>query len=220
MTTSKAVLFDAFGTLFDVRGVDGLCTSLVGDAGPALSASWREAQLRYSWLASLMDAWEPFDAITSRALDYAAASHGVALAPEARAELLAAYDALPLFPEVAGALAALAGRTLAVLSNGSPPMLAGVLDAAGIREHFAHVFSASQARVFKPSPRVYALATRALGARPEACTFVSSNAWDIAGAGAFGFRTVYLNRSGRPQEALGQAAFATIESLDALAALL
>ncbi len=216
----RVVLFDAFGTLFDVRGVEARCAALVGEVGPALCGSWREAQLRYSWLASLMDRWEPFDAITARALDYAAALHGVDLAPEPRAELLAAHDALPLFPEVASALSRLDDATLGVLSNGSPAMLKAVLGAAGIAARFDHVFSASQARVFKPSPRVYALATNALGVSADECLFVSSNNWDVAGAAAFGFRAVYLHRSGRPEETLGAAATATIPSLAGLAALL
>ncbi|MEO0323692.1 MAG: haloacid dehalogenase type II [Myxococcota bacterium] len=220
MSGTRAVLFDAFGTLFDVQGVEGRCTELVGPAGPALTLGWREAQLRYSWLASLMDRWEPFDALTARALDYAAALTGVTLTADARAELLAAYDSLPLFPEVAGALARLGATPLAVLSNGSPAMLDAGLEAAGIASRFAHVFSASQARTFKPSPRVYALATNAMGAPAESCLFVSSNNWDVAGAAAFGFRAVYLNRSGRPEEAVGGAAMQTIASLDALAALL
>ncbi|MEM1415045.1 MAG: haloacid dehalogenase type II [Myxococcota bacterium] len=216
----RAVLFDAFGTLFDVRGVDGLCVELFGEAGPELSATWRAKQLQYSWLLSLMERFEPFEGVTARALDHAAEAHGLTLGKDARDQLLAAYDVLPLFPEVRGALEALSGRELCVLSNGSPTMLGTVLGAAGVRGHFAHVFSASTAQVFKPSPRVYAVATSALDLPPAACAFVSSNAWDVAGAAAFGFRTFYLNRSGRPQETLGAPAAGTLESLDQLAAAL
>lgn len=152
----------------------------------------------------LMGRYVDFGQVTADALDYTAARLAVALDPPARQRLLDAWLDLDPYPEAQSALARLAGRPLAVLSNGSPNMLEPVLQRAGLRAHLTHVLSVDEVGLYKPSPRVYELAPRHLGVAADATVFVSGNPWDASGAASFGFRVAWLNRTGVPFDRLGQ----------------
>ncbi|HEX5502482.1 MAG TPA: haloacid dehalogenase type II [Thermomicrobiales bacterium] len=200
----EAVVFDAYGTLFDVGSLADVCAAVAPD-GAAFAALWRAKQLDYTWLRTLMDRYAPFSAVTAEALDYALRRHGLAPDETARRDLLAAWLRLAPFPDAPGALARLRGLPLAILSNGSPDMLAPLLAHSGLRDHFRHVLSADAARAYKPDPRVYALAPAALGLPAGRLLFVSANAWDAIGARAYGFRVAWCNRAGQPLDPHGPA---------------
>ena len=188
---TKAVVFDAYGTLFDTGAIA---------ADPALLALWRQKQLEYTWLRSLMGRWEDFRKVTEDALRFATRKLGREVPV---ADLMKAYHSPAAFPEVPAALDRLKGRTLAILSNGTRSMLDAAVASAGLAGRFAHVLSVDAVRAYKPSPKVYALATAALGLEAVEILFVSSNGWDVAGAKSFGFRACWCNRLKAPAEELG-----------------
>jgi 2-haloacid dehalogenase len=214
-----ALVFDAYGTLFDVHSVTATAESLWPGKGAALSQLWRTKQLEYTWLRSLMGRYEDFGHVTESALRYACAALKLPLDDAQRAQLLESYLRLATFPEVAEALGRLAGIRLAILSNGSPAMLEPVVSNAGLRGLIADVLSVDAVKVFKPDPRVYRLAVDRLGVPAQAIGFVSSNCWDAIGAKAFGFRTFWVNRLGAPVDAMGVAPDHELRSLAELPAL-
>lgn len=201
----SALVFDAYGTLFDVHSVTRFAETLFPGKGAALSAAWRTKQLEYTWLRSLMGRYEDFDRVTASSLEWALESLGLQADDAARRGLIGEYRSLATFPEVPAALEALASRRpLAILSNGHPDMLNAVVDHNGLRECFrGGVLSVHPAKVFKPAPSVYRLAEEQLGVPRSMMGFVSSNGWDAAGAKAFGFRAFWVNRAGAPVERLG-----------------
>ncbi len=204
MPAVRAVVFDAYGTLFDTGTLTPQLEALCPGQGPTLGDLWRRKQLEYTWLLGLMGRYEDFERVTARALEYACTALGVSLEEGAFKALLEAYRRLEVFPEVPAALRVLAeARPLAILSNGTPGMLQAGVRHAGLEGRFAHVLSVHAVRTYKPDPRVYRLAVEALALPPEAVLFVSANAWDVAGAKAFGFHTCWVNRGGAPREALG-----------------
>lgn len=218
----KALVFDAYGTLFDVHCVTRLADSLFAGRGAALSQAWRSKQLEYTWLRSLMGRYDDFNAVTADALDWALDSLGLAAGPAERSALMQAYRSLATFPEVRDALGRLGGRRpLAILSNGHPDMLDAVVDHNELRVFFGdRVFSVHEAGVFKPDPRVYALACAGLELPAESIGFVSSNGWDAAGARSFGFTAWWVNRVKAPLERLGSPPDAAVDDLAGLARLL
>ena len=219
MAAPRAFVFDAYGTLFDVHSVVEAARAVTPDA-EALSRLWRSKQLEYTWLRSLMERYEDFWVVTGQALRYALRRLGIT-ATEAQVDaLMQAYLALQPFPEVPPALRALAGRPLAILSNGSPRMLECAVRASGLEGLFSHVLSVDAVRVYKPSPRVYDLAPQALGLAPGEIVFVSSNAWDVAGAATFGFRTCWCNRVNTPAEELEATPDYEVDRLDAISSKL
>jgi 2-haloacid dehalogenase len=218
----QALVFDAYGTLFDVHSVTRLADSLFPGRGAALSRAWRAKQLEYTWLRSLMGRYDDFSAVTAASLDWALESLGLAAAAKDRAALAQAYRTLSTFPEVRGALERLgAARPLAILSNGHPEMLDAVVDHNELRVFFGErVCSVHEAGVFKPDPRVYAIATTALALPADAVGFVSSNGWDAAGAKSFGFRSWWVNRDKAPVERLGSPPDGVVADLAGLAEIL
>lgn len=217
-----ALVFDAFGTLFDVHSVTRLADSLFPGRGAELSRAWRAKQLEYTWLRSLMGRYDDFNAVTADSLDWALESLGLAAAPPDRASLARAYRTLAPFPEVRAALESMGrARPLAILSNGHPDMLDALVDHNELRVFFGErVFSVHEAAVFKPDPRVYAIASAGLELPAEAIGFVSSNGWDAAGAKSFGFAAWWVNRARAPVERLGSPPDAVVDDLAGLAALL
>ncbi|WP_448189027.1 haloacid dehalogenase type II [Azospirillum sp. sgz301742] len=199
-----AYVFDAYGTLFDVHSAASRHAAAVGPQWERLAELWRGKQLEYSWVESLIGRHPDFWALTERALDYAMAATGVP-GGELRAALLDAYRTLDAYPEVPDVLAALKARgaRTAILSNGTPQMLADAVQAAGIGDLLDAVISVEEIGIYKPDRRVYELAEKHLGVPPAGISFQSSNAWDAAGASAFGFRVVWVNRAGRPREYAG-----------------
>jgi 2-haloacid dehalogenase len=214
----SAVVFDAYGTIFDVHSVTRLAERHFPGRGGQLSAAWRTKQLEYTWLRSLMQRYEDFSSVTDAALDWSLASLGLEAGAETRRALHDEYRRLAPFPDAVAALERLgATHRLAILSNGHPDMLEAVVDHAGLRRHFTGgILSVHPAGTFKPSPAVYAIAEEALGGPREGIAFVSSNGWDAAGAKAFGFRVIWVNRGGAPRERLGVQPDREISSLSGI----
>ncbi|HZZ91673.1 MAG TPA: haloacid dehalogenase type II [Usitatibacter sp.] len=216
----SALVFDAYGTLFDVHSVTRRAEALFPGQGAALSRAWRGKQLEYSWLRTLMDRYENFDRVTREALEWSLQSLGLPVDDDACAALIAEYRRLEPFPEVRDTLLRLAQqRPLAILSNGHPAMLEALVDHNGMRPLFrGGILSVDAVKRFKPVPAVYRIAEEALGVPAAMMGFVSSNGWDAAGAKAFGFRAFWVNRGGAPVERLGAPPDAILRSLDELPA--
>ena len=213
MARPKAFVFDAYGTLFDVHSVVEAGRAVTGDP-QALSTLWRQKQLEYTWLRTLMGRYEDFWAVTEAALRFALQRLGIAAGDEAVRRLMEAYLSLATFPDVPGALSAMAATPLGILSNGSPRMLEAAVRSSGLGSTFRHVLSVDAVRAYKPSPAVYELATRAFGLPAGDILFVSSNAWDVAGAKAFGYRTCWCNRLAAPMDRLGVSPDLEVSRLD------
>ena len=214
----RAVVFDAYGTLFNVGAP---ARTLLGERADAVSELWRRKQLEYTWLRSLMGRHADFAQVTAEALDFALAANGIhdrQLAPQ----LLAAYRKLPAYDDAPATLAAVRAsrRRTAILSNGSPEMLTAALAHAGLDSTLEMVLSVEEVGVFKPHPKVYALARRRLDLAPGEICFVSANGWDAAGAAVSGFMVVWLDRRGEPEDRLPGRPTARITSLGDLPALL
>ena len=196
-------VFDAYGTLLDV---DAAAREAAAEPGMEalkenwlpIAKGWRERQLRYSWLCSMMGKYDDFWELTIRALDTTLEEHALASNDKVRARLLSLYSELSAYQEVPEVLANLkaAGHRLAVLSNASPSMLVKALDAAGISEWFDELLSVDVLKCYKPTPAVYQLIPDRFDCKPSDVTFFSSNSWDVSGAGAFGFKTIWVNRTG------------------------
>ena len=196
-------VFDAYGTLLDVDAAAREAAAetdmeALKDHWLSIAKSWRERQLRYSWLCSMMGRYDDFWELTSRALDATLEEHGLASEEKVRDRLLSLYGELSPYEEVPGLLADLraSGHKLAVLSNASPNMLETATKAAGIYQYFDALLSVDTLKYYKPTPAVYGLVTEHFGCKPSEVSFFSSNNWDISGAGAFGFKTIWVNRSG------------------------
>jgi 2-haloacid dehalogenase len=185
----NAYVFDAYGTLFDVHAAIGRHRAAAGADADRFSEIWRTKQLEYSWTLTLADLYVDFWTLTERALDYAFA-RVPSVDRSLRAKLLDAYLTLDAFPDARATLAELKaeGAKLAILTNGTPRMVAAAVKAAGIADLLDAVLSIDAVRQYKPRPEVYKLATTTLGVEPSAVAFVSSNRWDVMGAVSFGFR--------------------------------
>jgi len=212
----KTLVFDAYGTLFDVHSVISTCDRLFPGQGPALSQVWRAKQLEYTWLRSLMGRYKDFWNVTESALTFACQSLNLPCPPATHVELMESYFHLRPFPEVQQALRSLSAYRLAILSNGSPKMLRAAVESSGLKGVFSAVISVDAARIYKPSPRVYQLACKKLRVAKGAIGFVSANCWDILGGKNFGFWTCWVNRSKAPQDPLGFAPDAVANTLNDL----
>ena len=200
----RAVVFDAYGTLFDVHSVAALAEQIFPGRGPELSLAWRRKQLEYSWLRTLSGRYKPFRAVTLDALRFATRRLGLALDAAGEQRLMNQYASLSTFPENLGALRELRamGLPLGILTNGDPEMVAVSVRSAGMDGLFEHVLSVDAVRRFKTDPATYALASVAFGCTPREVLFVSSNAWDAIGATWAGLTTFWIDRAGEPLEAL------------------
>jgi 2-haloacid dehalogenase len=194
-------VFDAYGTLFDVHAAIMRHRALAGPDAERLSEIWRAKQLEYSWTLTLAGRYVDFWTLTERALDFALARVPSADA-RLRAQYLEAYRTLDAYPDARTALHDLKsrGHRTAILSNGSPAMLTAAVDAAQLGAHLDVVLSVDAVRVYKPRPEVYRLACDHFQVAPAEIVFASSNRWDVMGATAFGFRTVWVNRTSLPDE--------------------
>lgn len=215
-TRIETVVFDAYGTLFDVFSVLRRCEQEFPGKGQALSQLWRSKQLEYTWLRSLMGRYESFESITRDALNTAARSLGLGLDEDILARLLDEYLRLAPFPEVGDALRRLSGLRLCILSNGTQRLLDAVVRNAGLTDTFSQVLSVDPLRIYKPHPSVYRYAVQTLGVPQDGIAFISSNFWDVAGATSFGFRTYWINRSRSAPDELGFSPAAVLSSLDQL----
>ncbi len=217
----RACVFDAYGTIFDFASAAARCADVLGDKAAAVTTLWRDKQLQYTWLRSLQGRHADFWQVTGDALDFTLETLGLA-EPSVRDRLMSLYRTLDCFPEVPQVLRELkeAGFITAILSNGSPTMLADAVAAARLGGLLDHVWSVEEVGVFKTHPKVYQLAVDRLGVSAGAISFQSSNAWDAHAASAFGMRVVWCNRYGQRRERLPGALDREIRSLAELPALL
>ena len=213
-------VFDAYGTLFDVTAAAARLRSKLGDKAGQLADLWRRKQLEYTWLRSLMGRYEDFWQVTSDSLGYAMEAVGIS-DPSIRAQLMQLYLTLDAYPETKATLERLKAAKMqtAILSNGTQTMLVSAAKHAQIYPLLDQILTVEPLATYKPNPAVYQLACDKLGVPAARICYLSSNAWDVAGASAFGFRVVWINRFGQPREVLPGEPFAMVKSLDALPAL-
>ncbi len=221
LTPVRACVFDAYGTLFDFASACARCPDIAPDKRAALTALWRDKQLQYSWLRTLQGRYVDFWKVTGDALDFALESLDL-VDPELRERLMSLYLTLDAFPEAPDALSVLKaqGIRLAILSNGSPEMLAAVVSHAGLSSVFERVFSVDGVGAFKTDPRVYRYALDELALPASEVCFCSSNGWDAYAASDFGMKVAWINRYGQRPERLPGAPDFVLKSLDELPAKL
>ena len=200
----RAVVFDAYGTLFDVYSVGLLAEQLFPGRGEALGVLWRDKQIEYTRLVSMSGRYRPFWELTRAGLRFAAQRLGLALDTAAEERLMNQYRHLSAFPENLDVLRELKARRVpaAILSNGDPEMLGVAVKSAGLSGYLAHVLSVHPVRRYKTDPAAYALGPQALKLPAKQILFVSSNGWDAIGATWYGYTTLWVNRHGLPLEQL------------------
>jgi 2-haloacid dehalogenase len=213
-------VFDAYGTLFNVHAAIGRFRAQAGPEADRMSETWRAKQLEYSWTLTLAGHYADFWTVTERALDFAL-TRFPSVDKALRPHLLEAYFQLDAFPDARTALSALkkAGHKTGILSNGSPNMLKGAVDTAGIGTYLDAVLSVDVLKMFKPRPEVYRLVTDHFKCRPAEVTFVSSNRWDVMASVSVGFRGLWVNRSKMPDEYFDFPPQQELVDLSGLAAL-
>ncbi len=201
MGSLPVYVFDAYGTLFDVHSAVARHRAELGPQALRMSEIWRNKQLEYTWTRTMMGAYRDFRELTALALDFAAGECG-GIAASTRAALLEAYERLDAFADVKPTLEALknSGAKTAILSNGTAEMLRNAMTSAGITELIDACLSVDELRTFKTAPGVYGLVGKQFGVAPGEVSFQSSNRWDIAAAVAFGFKAVWINRTGEADE--------------------
>lgn len=219
-------IFDAYGTLFDVAAAARQAASepdfaALKDSWPQVAEHWRQKQLGYSWLRAVTGAHTDFWEVTQNALDWALEKTGHNGDPALRERLLALYWELQAFPEVPAMLRRLkdAGLNTAILSNGSPEMLNGAVNSAGISDVLDALLSVESVGIFKPDARVYDLVGQHFGCAKDEVLFVSSNGWDAGAATGYGFTTAWVNRSGEPTDRLPWTPVHTLKELTDIPAL-
>jgi 2-haloacid dehalogenase len=217
LTGIAACVFDAYGTLFDVAAAARSCADVLGNDVTPVAVLWREKQLQYTWLRAAQGRHADFWQVTGDALDYTLETLRLAR-PGLRDRLMHLYLTLAPYPEAPPVLGSLrtAGMKVAILSNGTPAMLAAAVASAGLATMFDAVLSVEEVGAFKPDRRVYQLAVDRLGVPAEAIAFQSSNAWDAHAASAFGMRVVWCNRYGQRRERLPGAPDCEISDLSEL----
>ncbi len=213
----KALVFDAYGTLLDVKSLDERLAHYYGNKAVEINSVWRLKQLQYTWLRSLMDRYKPFSQITREALQFACKDIGVELTDEIIADLMDHYFVLNSFPEVLELLKELSqSHDCAILSNADMPMLQKACDHNDITQYLEAILTVDSAGINKPAPQVYELSTQHFKCERDQIAFISSNTWDVAGASSFGLKTIWLNRTNGTMETLGFEPDWTVNSLNEL----
>jgi 2-haloacid dehalogenase len=192
--TIKAVVFDAYGTLYDIQSVAAVTEEAFPGYGGIITQIWRIKQLEYTWLRSLMRRYQDFSVVTRDSLVYTLRSLGLKHDPAAFERIMDKYLHLDLYPDAMAALAAMRGRKLAILSNGSTGMLNALVANSGLDRVLDATISVDANKIFKPSPDAYALIESTLRVAPAEVLFVSSNPWDACGAKAFGLNVAWIER--------------------------
>jgi 2-haloacid dehalogenase len=190
----KAVVFDAYGTLFDIQSVAAVTEEAFPGYGELIIQVWRIKQLEYSWLRSLMQRYQDFSVVTRESLGYTLRCLGLQSDAAVVDRIMEKYLHLDLYPDALATLAALRGRKLAILSNGSTEMLTALVRNSGLEAVLDATISVDAQKIFKPSPLAYALIEQRLGVSPAEVLFVSSNPWDACGARAFGLTVAWIER--------------------------
>lgn len=216
--TIQAIVFDAYGTLFDVYSISTLAEKLFPARGTALAELWRDKQIEYTRLRTMCSMYKPFWEVTQDALVFACRKLGLDLTLDAQNMLMGQYAKLQAFPENLPVLQQLKtmGLKLAILSNGNPQMLDSAVEAAGMRGIFNHLLSVDSVRKFKTAPEAYQLGPDVFGLSAKNILFVSSNCWDACGATWFGYTTFWVNRARAPLEELGVTPDASGPDMNAL----
>ena len=204
MKNIKAIIFDAYGTLFDVNSAAEKCKDKIGSKWESFSNYWRTTQLEYTWLRSLMKRHKDFWKITEDSLDYALDFSGIQNDKNLKKRLMELYRELEAFDEVENVLSELKRNNIvcSILSNGSKFMLNAAVKSSKIETLIDSVISVDEIRVFKPDPKVYELVVKKYFCKKKEVLFISSNGWDISGASSFGFDTLWINRSNQPIDRL------------------
>ena len=215
----QAIIFDAYGTLFDVYSIGALAERLFPGKGAAVAELWRDKQIEYTRLRTLSNTYKPFWEVTQDALVFTCRKLALELTLDAQTQIMGQYARLEAFPESLAVLKSLKtkGLKLAILSNGNPEMLDAVVQAAGMSELFTQVLSVHTVKKFKTAPEAYQLGSDTLSVLAKDTLFVSSNCWDICGAAWFGYKTFWVNRSNAPLEELGITPHAEGRTLEDLA---
>ncbi|TFW00966.1 haloacid dehalogenase type II [Oxalobacteraceae bacterium OM1] len=216
--TLQAIVFDAYGTLFDVYSIGALAEKLFPGRGAALAELWRDKQIEYTRLRTMCAMYKPFWEVTQDALVFSCKKLSLDLTLDAHNALMGQYAKLQPFPENLDVLRTLKGMglKLAILSNGNPQMLDSAVEAAGMRGIFHHILSVDAVKKFKTAPEAYQMAPDVFGLSAKNILFVSSNCWDACGAAWFGYTTFWVNRASAPLEELGVTPDATGPDMRAL----
>jgi len=195
MKNIKAIIFDAYGTLFDVNSAAEMCKNKIGDKWENFSNYWRMTQLEYTFLRTLMDRYKDFWQITEDSLDKSMKVYKID--NSLKKELLNRYKKLSVFPEVKQTLTKLKMKKLkfAILSNGTPALLNGLVNSNNLHDLFDDIFSVDEVKVYKPSSKVYELPIKKYKIKKEEIAFLSANTWDVSGGGNYGYNTIWVNRN-------------------------
>jgi len=195
MKNIKAIIFDAYGTLFDVNSAAEMCKNKIGDKWENFSNYWRMTQLEYTFLRTLMDRYEDFWQITEDSLDKSMKVYKID--NSLKKELLNLYKKLSVFPEVKQTLIKLKEKKLklAILSNGTPTLLNGLVNSNNLNDLFDDIFSIDEVKVYKPSSKVYELPIKKYQIKKEEIAFLSANTWDVSGGGNYGYSSIWVNRN-------------------------
>lgn len=217
MHNIEVIVFDAYGTLLNIASVDEQLVQLYGDKASIIAAKWRQKQLEYTWLRSLMMKYIDFKSVTEQALQYACNFAAVDLSKADFISLMKAYDHLKVYPDVHTSIPRLSKNyRLAILSNATMDMLENAATFNNIRSHFEFIFSVNHIQKYKPIPDVYAMAEEGFSVEKSKILFLSSNTWDVAGAKAYGFKVAWVNRFNGFIEELDQKPDLVLESLEEL----
>ena len=195
MSKAKAVVFDAYGTLFDVNSAAEKCKNQIGDKWEGFAKYWRTTQLEYTWLRSLMKRHKDFWKVTEDSLDKSMKVFNIS--QNMKEELLSLYKKLSTFPEVNDALKQLKNKNLklAILSNGSHELLNELVNSNNLTEIFDDLFSIEEVKIYKPDNKVYEIPINKYKIKPEEIVFLSSNTWDVSGGGNYGYQSIWVNRN-------------------------
>ena len=194
MSKFKAIVFDAYGTLFDVNSAAEKCKDRIGDKWVSFAHYWRTTQLEYTWLRTLMKRHKDFWQITEDSLDKSMKTFDID--SSMRNELLNLYRKLSTYPEVKEVLIKLKKKyKLSILSNGTPDLLNNLVNSNDLKNIFEDIFSIEEVGVYKPDKKVYDLPTKKYGVKKEDIVFLSSNTWDVSGGGNYGFTSIWVNRN-------------------------
>ena len=216
MKNIKAIIFDAYGTLFDVNSAAEKCKDKIGDKWEGFANYWRTTQLEYTWLRSLMNRHKDFWQVTEGSLDKSMKAFKID--PSMRNELLDLYKILSTFPEVKEVLRNLKKKDykLAILSNGTPTLLNELVTSNNLDNIFDDIFSIEEVGIYKPDSKVYEMPIKNYGCKPENICFISSNTWDVSGGGVFGYNAVWVNRLNKVFDKLSYKPKCVINNLEEL----
>ena len=195
MKKIKVIIFDAYGTLFDVNSAAEKCKEKIGDKWESFANYWRTTQLEYTWLRSLMKRHKDFWQVTEDSLDKSLLAFKID--PRMRSELLNLYKILNTFPEVKEVLKNLKEKKykISILSNGTPDLLDGLVKSNDLEKMFDDIFSIEEVGIYKPDGKVYDMPIKKYKVEKNEVAFLSANTWDVSGAGNFGFNAIWVNRN-------------------------